>query len=119
MADARQVGSVEGRSSKSLDKAGWGLLLIWTGTALLLHFGWGAGLTGAGAIVLAMHGVRRYAGLPGDPFAIVAGALLVICGVWNLFQVSVDVVPVLCIGAGVVLLASSWAARRHAAARAT
>ena len=68
MADARQIGSVEGMSSKSLDKAGWGLLLIWSGTALLLHFGWGVGLIGAGAIVLAMHGVRRYAGLHGHPF---------------------------------------------------
>ena len=116
MADAREVGSGEGTSRRSLDKVGWGLLLIWTGAALLLHFGWGVGLLGAGAIVLAMQGVRRYVGLHADRLGVVAGALLVVCGIWDLFRVSVQIVPVLCIGAGVALLASSWAAKRHPAA---
>jgi hypothetical protein len=71
------------------------------------------GLVGAGAIVLAMQGARSWAGLHADKLGIVAGALLVVCGIWDLFRVSVEIVPVLCIGAGVALLASSWAAKRH------
>lgn len=122
MADARQVAPGARSARETLEKVGWGLLLIWTGAALLLHFGWGVGLAGAGAIVLAMQAVRRYAGLHRDPFGIFVGVLLLACGVWLAFDVSVQLVPVLCIVAGVVLLASSWARRRqgeHAELHAT
>jgi hypothetical protein len=112
MPDAREVVSSEDTSSRRLAKAGWGVLLIWAGAALLLHLGWGVVLIGAGAIALAVQALRGYLGLRLDRFGIVAGAILVLCGVWNLFDVSVQLVPLLCIGAGIVLLASTWAARR-------
>ena len=122
MPDPREVVSSEETSGRRLAKAGWGVLLIWAGIALLLDLGWGVGLVGAGAIVLAMQAVRRYAGLHRDPFGIFVGVLLLACGVWQAFDVSVQLVPVLCIAAGVVLLASSWAGRRqgeHAELHAT
>ncbi len=112
MADARQDVSSEGASSKSVAKAGWGLLLIWIGAALLLNFGWGIGLIGAGTIVLAAQAFRRYLGLNRDRFGVVVGLLLVVCGVWNMFHVTVELVPLLCIGAGIALLVATWTAKR-------
>jgi hypothetical protein len=112
MADVRQDVSREDASGKSVAKAGWGLLLIWTGVALLLRFGWAVGLIGAGAIVLAAHAFRRYRGLPGDRFGVVVGMLLLACGVWNVFDVTVPLVPLFCIGAGIALLMSIWTAKR-------
>jgi len=112
MPDAREVVSSEATASQRLAKAGWGLLLIWAGAVLLLHLGWGVGLIGAGVIVLALQAIRGYQGLRLDRFGVVAGGLLVVCGVWNLFDVSVQLVPLLCIGAGVVLLVSTWGAKR-------
>jgi hypothetical protein len=112
MPDVRRDVSSEDASSKSVARAGWGLLLIWIGAALLLNFGWGAGLIGAGTIVLGAQGVRRYLGLNLDRFGVVVGFLLVVCGVWNMFDVTVQLVPLLCIGAGIALLVSIWTARR-------
>lgn len=107
MPDEGQVTSSEAGSSRSVATAGWGLLLIWIGTALLLGLGWGVGLIGAGAIVLVTHAARRYLGQRWDWFGVVAGALLVVCGVWNLYDVSVRLLPLLCIGAGIALLLST------------
>ena len=112
MPDARQGVSSEEASSRNVGQAGWGLLLIWIGAALLLHIDWGVGLIGAGAIVLAIQALRRYRGLAWDRFGLVAGLLLVVGGVWNVLDVSVRLVPVLCIAFGIVLLVSAWTARR-------
>ena len=92
---------------------GWGVLLIWTGTALLLHSGWGVLLIGAGVIVLATQAARRVLGLPWEWFGGVAGLILVVCGVWNLFDVSVQLLPLLCIAAGIALVGSTWAAKHR------
>lgn len=100
--------------SRSVARAVWGLLLVWLGAALLLHWSWGVGLIGAGVILLAAQALRRYAGLKPDGFALVAGLLLVACGVWERFAIAVDLIPVLCIVAGLALLVLTWTAReRH------
>ena len=112
MPDTREVVSIEETSNRKVTRAGWGVLLIWAGIALLLNLGWGVGLVGAGAIVLALQAIRGYLGLRWDWFGVVAGLILVICGVWNVFDVSVHLVPVLCIVAGVALLVSTWATKR-------
>ena len=112
MPDEGQVTSSEAGSSRSVATAGWGLLLIWIGTALLLRFEWGVGLVGAGTIVLAAQLMRRYLGLAWETFGIVAGVLLVACGVWSLIDVSIRLFPLLCIGAGIALLVSTWVAKR-------
>lgn len=113
MPDTREAVSSEETSNRRVTRAGWGVLLIWVGTALLLQLGWGVGLIGAGVVVLAMQVIRKSMGLPWERFGIVAGLLLAVCGVWNLFDVSVRLLPVLCIAAGVALLLSNWAARKH------
>jgi hypothetical protein len=108
--------SNEDASSRSVARAGWGLLLIWIGTVLFLHWGWGLALIGAGTIVLAAQVWRRQLGLKWERSGIIFGLLLLVCGVWTLFDVAVELVPLLCIAGGIALLVSTWAANR---ARAT
>lgn len=99
-------------ASKNVARVVWGLLLIWVGAALLLRWSWGVGLVGAGTILLAAQAYRRVSRLKVDGFGLVAGLVLVVCGVWNMLDVAIALVPLLCIAAGVVLLVSTWATRR-------
>jgi len=101
-------------SSRDVARAVWGLLLIWTGAAVFLRWGWGVGAVGAGGILLGAQAVRRYRLLEVDRFGLIAGALLVLCGAGSLFQVAIDLFPLVIIAAGVVLLVSTWTSRaRH------
>jgi hypothetical protein len=113
MPESGGVVSSEDASSRRVAKVGWGVLLIWTGTVLLLHGGWGVLLIGAGVIVLATQAARMALGLPWERSGGVAGVVLVVCGVWNLFDVSVQLLPLLCIAAGIALLVSTWAAKHR------
>ncbi len=103
--------------SRNVARAVWGLLLIWIGAGLLLHWSWGVGLLGAGVILLAAQAVRRSRGVKVEGFGLVVGLLLVVCGIWNMFDVALELAPLLCIGFGIALLVSIWTAkgRRHAA----
>lgn len=87
------------------------MLLIWVGAVLLLHWGWGVGLLGAGAVLLAAQGVRARLRVKVEGFGLVAGALLVACGAADLLQVTFDLVPALCIVGGIALLVSIWIRR--------
>ncbi len=102
--------------SKKVATAVWGLLLIWIGAALLLHWSWGVGLLGAGAILLGAQAFRRYRRVKVDGFGLVVGSVLAVCGIWNMFDVALALAPLLCIGLGVALLVSIWTAKgnRHA-----
>ncbi len=114
MEEARQVSSEE--ISRRVASTVWGLLLIWIGAALLLHWSWGVGLLGAGVILIGAQAVRRFRQVKVDGFGLVVGALLVVCGIWNMFDVALELVPLLCIGFGIALLVSVWTAKgaRHA-----
>ncbi len=98
---------------RKIDAAGWGVLFLWIGFALLAHVGWGVGLIGVGVITLGAQAWRRYVGVRADRFALVVGAVFTLVGVWNLFDLRVELVPVLFIAAGVYLLASTR--RKHGA----
>ncbi len=101
-------------SSKNVGRAVWGLLLIWVGTAVFLRWDGSVGAVGAGAILLGAQAVRRYRRLAVDTFGLIAGALLVLWGVGSLFEVAIDLFPLLIIAAGIVLLVSAWSPRtRH------
>jgi hypothetical protein len=103
-------------ASRDVARVVWGLLLIWLGAALAVRWSWGVGLVGAGAILLGAQAYRWLAGLRLDGFGLVAGLALLIAGVSSLLRVTVALVPLLCIAAGVVLLVSAWTAhRRHGA----
>ncbi len=114
MAEVHSEVAGEDRSG-SVARAVWGLLMVWIGAVLLFQWGWGIGFVGAGAILLGAQVVRRSLQLRVDGFALVVGAVFVICGAGSLFQVAVDLFPVLCIVAGLALLASIWTARRRQA----
>jgi len=112
MREALQDVQREHASSKGVDGFAWGMLLVWIGAVLLLRWGCGVALVGAGTIVLAAHGWRRRLGLKLDRFGFVFGVMLLVCGVWTLLGVSIDLVPVLSIAAGIGLLVSTWRASR-------
>lgn len=96
-----------------LSAAGWGLLFVWVGLALLLDVGWGYGLIGVGAIILGFEiahmaiGAYRF-----DWFSTVCGLVFLLGGVWVLFSIQVGLVPILAIVAGIALLASAATSRR-------
>ncbi len=114
MAEVHSEAASEVESSRNVARAVWGLLLIWTGAVVFLHWGWGVGFAGAGAILLGAQAVRRYRRLPVDGFGLIAGALFVVCGAGSLFQVAIDLLPLLIIAAGIGLLVSTWTSRpRH------
>lgn len=116
MAEPYSEVASEGERSSDVARAVWGVLLIWAGAVVFLRWGWGVGFLGAGAILLGAQAVRRYLRLKVDGFGLVAGGLLALCGVVSLFQVAIDLVPLLIIAVGVVLLVSTFTARpRHGA----
>lgn len=98
---------IDGRTAAHrLDGAAWGLFFIWIGIAFLLHLDWGIGLLGVGVLMIATQIARKYVGLPLETFWIVVGALFMLCGIWEVFSVRLSLIPIICIVAGVALLAS-------------
>jgi len=95
-----------------LDAAGWGLFFIWVGAALLLDFSWGVGLLGVAVIILLGQAARKYFGLALEGFWMVVGLLFLAGGFWEMYQVEVDLVPILLIIAGAALLLSLFRRRR-------
>jgi len=89
---------------KKLDVVGWGLFFIWIGVAMLSNVGWGAGLLGVGTITLGGQTARKYFGLKLEGFWVAVGFIFVLGGVWELFDIRLGAVPILCIVAGVALL---------------
>ncbi len=108
--DDRRVANTRALTKK-LEAAGWGLFFIWIGIALLADVGWGVGLVGVGIIILGAQVSRRYLALKPEGFWVVVGFLFVVGGIWELFNVQLALVPILCIVAGVALLASALGGR--------
>lgn len=104
-------------AEKRLDSGAWGALLVWIGAVLLADLGWPAFLIGVGLILLAVQVARRMLGLPVEAFWAAVAGLFVLGGLWDLVQVGVGLVPILCIVGGLVLLASALAGRRRRPAR--
>jgi hypothetical protein len=91
---------------RRLNAIGWGLFFIWTGMAFLADVGWGAGLLGVGIITLGGQVIRTYSGLKWEGFGVVIGSLFLLGGICELLNVRFDLTPILCVAAGVALLAS-------------
>lgn len=89
---------------RKIDAMAWGLVFVWVGVAMLAHLGWGIGFIGVGAIALGAQAWRRRVRERVDRFSLIVGAFFVLVGIWNLFNVRVDLVPVLFILAGLALL---------------
>ncbi len=108
---ANEMTSHERAADRRIDAVAWGLFFVWIGIALLTRVGWGVGLVGVGALTLGAQAWRKYVGVRVDRFSLVVGALFALIGIWNLFQVRVELVPLLFIAVGVALLTSTWRTR--------
>ncbi len=109
--------TIEDRSAR-FARVVWGLLLTWTGAVVLLQWGWGVGLAGAGIILLGAQAVRARVGLKVDGFALALGALFVISGAGSLLRIAIDLFPLVCIAAGITILVSAWTSRARRVSRA-
>lgn len=100
---------------EKLDKAGWGVALIWIGISILLNFGWEGGFLGLGVIMLAGQLLRRYLSLGYDWFALAIGVCLCLFGLGPVLGdrfVDVALLPILSIALGAVVLASALFRKR-------
>jgi hypothetical protein len=96
---------------KKTDAAGWGLLFIWIGIAHFASMSWGAGLLGVGLIILGIQTARYLLNVKWEGVWVVAGLFLTLGGAWELFHIRINLMPVLCIAAGVALLGTALAGR--------
>lgn len=92
--------------SNTLEAVGWGLFFIWLGIAFLADVGTGVGLLGVGVITLGMQAVRYFLNLELEGFWVVIGLFFVLGGLWELFTMSLALVPILLIVAGLAILGS-------------
>ena len=106
---------------KTIERLGWGLLLIWVGVAILANIGWAGGLLGAGVILLGAQAARLYFDLRTDTFGVLLGLCFAVAGFSRLLDLQLDkapisawLVPSLFILAGVAALLSAWRHRPRA-----
>ncbi len=90
-----------------LAAAGWALFFIWMGIALFADVGWGAGLLGVGIITLGIQLLRKHLVGRMMGFWIVVGFFFVLGGAWELLTVQLSLMPIFCIGIGLLLLVSA------------
>ena len=92
---------------EKLDAIAWGLFFLWIGIAFLANLGWGLGLLGIGIIIVGGQIGRKTIGFAFEMFWVLVGVLFVLGGIWDLLSVRVSLTPIVCIVAGVLLLASA------------
>jgi hypothetical protein len=106
-----KVHSRESREQRDLMKRittiGWGLFFIWLGFVLMINAGSGFVLLGVGLISLGMQAARKYSGLGSDGFWVVMGALFVIVGIWEMFEIKMPIMSVFLIVIGGAFLISA------------
>ncbi len=98
-------------SEKQLELGTWGAFFIWMGVALFASLAWGVWLLGVGVIVLGAQLVRRLAAMRVETFWLVAGALFMLGGIFRLARlggVDIPIIPILCVVAGLGLLANAF-----------
>ena len=94
------------KCASKLSAAGWGLLFIWIGIALLLKLQAGFILLGIGAIILLIQVVRKYLMIRLQFFYIIAGMLFMIGGFLENWRPDLPLIPVFLIVVGTGLLLS-------------
>lgn len=99
-------------TEKNFAAVGWGLFLIWIGICYLAGFSFGVGILGVGIITLGVQLARRASDLKFEGFWVVVGILFILGGIWNLFKIHFDLVPILILIAGVLLLISVFTGKK-------
>lgn len=110
MATAHSMSTPHGAANDlggKLGAVGWGLFLLWIGVAILAAVPSWITLLGVGAIILAVQGARKRAGLPTEGFWVVVGFLFALGGLWDLSGSALRLLPILLIvlGGGVLISA--------------
>jgi hypothetical protein len=100
------------RLAERLDAIGWGAFFVWVGYALLADVGFGIGLLGVGIITLGGQMARRMYSLPLEGFWVVVGLIFTLGGAWELFEVTIDLAPVLLIALGLVVVGFGLSGKR-------
>ena len=111
MVEEQEGGERRSDLAERLDSLGWALFFVWVGAALLLDVSWGVGLLGVGVITLGGQAARKYFGLQLEGFWALVGSFFLIGGVWELFEITVPLLPLLLIGAGVALFIGVFGGR--------
>ena len=78
------------------------------GASLLLDVGWGIGLVGVAGIILFGQSARQHFGLRPEGFWMVVGTLFLLGGIWQLYSIDVDLLPIILILAGAGLILSMF-----------
>ncbi|NIM13166.1 MAG: hypothetical protein GTO45_13690 [Candidatus Aminicenantes bacterium] len=102
----KQEKATKRKIAERLDAIGWALFFIWVGIAFLAELPTGVGLLGVGVITLGGQAARKYFHLEAEGFWVVVGSLFVLGGVWELLNLKIELIPVLCVVAGFALLVS-------------
>ena len=99
-------------TEKKLEAVGWGLFFIWIGIAFLSELGFPIGLFGVGIITLGSQAARKYFHFKLEGFWIVVGLLFIVGGIGELFNIEIDLLPILLITAGLVILISVFRGKK-------
>ncbi|SDA89395.1 hypothetical protein [Mesorhizobium qingshengii] len=89
---------------RRIDTAAWAAFLIWFGASILANVGWGWFLAGLGIIVLSAQATLRIASEKNDGLWLICGAVFIVAGIWEIFNLQWPLAPLLIILLGVGLL---------------
>jgi hypothetical protein len=92
------------RFADRLSAAGWGLLFIWIGIALLLKLGASINMLGIGTIMLLVQVISKYLNMRIRLFYVVIGLLFMAGGFWQNYKPDFPLIPVFLIVVGTGLL---------------
>lgn len=93
---------------RKVEAGSWGLFFVWLGLGLLFDVGSAIWLLGVASIVLGTQALCSRLGLRVDGFWIVVGLCFLLGGFWELFAVTVALVPILLVLAGAALLITAF-----------
>lgn len=111
MSEDRSREDREGLDDK-LDLIGWGLFLIWIGIAFWLDVGIAIGLIGVGVITLGEQLTRKLLGLHAEGFWITIGLLMLLGGVWQVFDVNMPLGSGILVLLGVIMVVTALIGKR-------
>jgi hypothetical protein len=92
--------------ANKLSAAGWGLLFIWLGTALLLNLRSSIILLGIGTVILLVQVISKYLNLRIRIVYVAVGLLFMMAGFWHNYKPDFPLIPAFLIIVGTALLLS-------------
>ncbi len=95
--------------AQTISAVGWGAFFVWIGVVMMTEVPPGWALVVIGVMTLAGQVARIAFGLAQEGFWLIVGALFLVGGIWQLFDVQLQLVPALLIGCGLaVILTRVW-----------